>query len=201
MSANGGRHHSSYDPEIVRGLGLVSLEFSRLEATVHDLLATLITPHHLVGQMAVAGEAVSASIQRARALTEARLSEGQLRSRLVAWLKDASEACEARNRVVHSRWAQAAVTIKVSVKRGQLKQDFSTVAPEQLTQLARQLWSLHNEGSRMLFELAQAGFAAITHVDEQGGVHTPPCGEYQMPDVPSLGRPDPPPVWPGDRSK
>jgi hypothetical protein len=91
--------------------------------------------------------------------------------------------------------------IKVSVKRGQLKQDFSTVAPEQLTELARRLWSLHNEGSHMLFELAQAGFAAITYVDEHGGVHTPPSGEYQMPDVPSLGRPDPPPVWPGDRSK
>lgn len=198
MSDTAKPHWSSYDPAIVTGLGLVSLEFSRLEATVHDLLAMLITPHQLVGQMAVAGEAVSTSIQRARALVEARLEDGQLRTRMLDWLREASVACEARNRVIHARWAQAAMTIRVSVKRGQLNQEFTQVTSGQLTDLARRTWQLHDEGSRMRIELAQAGFTTITQVDAHGGVQTPPSGEYQLPDVPALGKPDPPPVWPGD---
>jgi hypothetical protein len=190
-------HRSSYDPFIVLGLGLVTLEFSRLEATVHDLLAMLITPHRLVGQMAVAGEGLSMSIRRSQALVEARLEEGQLRSRMLDWLKASNEACEARNTVIHARWAQAAVTIKVSVKHGQLKHAFTHVTPEQLADLAERMWSLHEEGSRMSFELVQAGLAGITHLGSEGAVQAPPSGEYQLPDVPALGRPDPPPEWRG----
>ena len=198
MEAASQTHRSSYDPSIVLGLGLVTLEFSRLEATVHDLLAMLITPHQFVGEMAVAGEPVSTSIQRCRALADARLEEGQLRTRILDWLKASSGACEARNAIIHSRWAQAAMTIRVSVRKGELQHEFTQVTPEQLTELAREMWNLHDEGSRMRFELAQAGFAGITHLGSEGAVQAPPSGDYQLPDVPSMGRPDPPPDWPGD---
>jgi hypothetical protein len=75
----------------------------------------------------------------------------QLQSRLLSWLHDASEACEARNHVIHARWDYSATTTKVSVKRGRLKHEHSKVTPEQLMNLARRLWSLNIEGLLMRF--------------------------------------------------
>jgi hypothetical protein len=187
---------SSYDTKLITALGLLSLEFSRLERSVQRLLAGRITPHQFVGEMAVAGMAMQQMTNRARALVEARLEPGDLAVELENWLAAVEEVTQRRNGLVHGHWLTGALVHRVAVKKGRLNHNFTEETPENLAGLARKMWQLHGEGGHLEFDLARAGFGDVTVVDGEGVTRHQASREYRL--VGGAPSPRPESAWPGE---
>ncbi len=62
----------TYDPHLLRALGLLTLEFSGMEAAALDLLARLTSPDQFTGEISVAGSPLSSALDRVQAMTSPR---------------------------------------------------------------------------------------------------------------------------------
>ena len=187
----------SYCEPIVVGLGLVTLEFSRLEGTVQSLLAVLITPHQFVGEIAVSGVPIRQAFERLEALVQARIAEGPFRDDLLSWIASARQVAERRNGIVHSHWLPMATRMRIRVRQGALTHDFDDVEPAELFDLARRIWALADEGRLLRGDLGAAGFLGVTRVGDEGVERIPASGEYQI-DVKPRPRPAKAPSWAPD---
>lgn len=190
-------NRSSYDPQIVAGLGLVGLEFSRMEGALKRVEALLITPHQFVGETATARTDLRVSIERATGLVHARLVDGELKTRVAEWIGAVDRARERRNALAHGHWLDLATTVRVALKRRQLTHEFTDIDPEQLRELAREMWALHQEGDHLWVDLARAGFGGVTTVSDKCVSRASPSSEYQLGPGTVSGRPAPR-EWPGD---
>jgi hypothetical protein len=191
-------HLDSYNPDLLRALGLVTLEFSRMEATALDLLARLTSPDQFTGEIVAAGAPLSSALDRLQAMASQRIRPGVLQSAVLSWIRDARSAAEARNGTVHARWALTAVTIKTGVKKGKLEHKFTHRSVGEIRDLARRMWELCQEGTHLSVDLAMAGFAAVTEVSDTGVKRTPPTTNFPVDGSTILPRPDPAPHWPGE---
>ncbi|MCW2997036.1 MAG: hypothetical protein JWN65_585 [Solirubrobacterales bacterium] len=188
---------SSYDPQIVAGLGLIGLEFSRMEAALKRVGALLITPHQFVGEIATTRTDLRVSIERAAGLVQARLVDGELKTRVLGWIGEVDAARERRNALVHGHWLDLAMIVRVALKRKQLTHEFTDIEPEQLRDLAREMWTLHQEGTHLWADLSKAGFGGVTTVSDEGVSRAAPAPEYQVGPGKVSGRPLPR-DWPGE---
>ncbi len=189
---------SPYDPEMIRGLGLVTLEFSRLEGLLLDLLGVLTSQDNATAQIIAAGQPASWALDRIRALIAQKLLEGSLRTALENWAKDAGALIQERNRIVHDRWMlNVATTMRIRLKKREVVRDFQEWSPGQLKDVARRIWELHRECMELQFDLAAAGFARVTTVSDLATETQQPAIEFPVSGEVS-GRPDPPLTWPGD---
>ncbi len=188
----------TYDPHLLRALGLLTLEFSGMEAAALDLLARLTSPDQFTGEISVVGSPLSSALDRVQAMTSQRIKPGALQTAVLVWARDAKIASDERNGIVHARWALKAVTIKTRLKKGQLDHKFTPRSVDEIRNLARHMWELHQEGTHLCIDLAAAGFAGVTEVSDTGAKSTPPATDFPVNGSTMLPRPDPTPRWPGD---
>jgi hypothetical protein len=188
---------SPYSPEMLRGLGLVTLEFSRLDATALEMLGMLTSQDNATAQIIAAGQNVSWALDLIRALIAQKLRDGSLRTALEIWAQEARAVIEVRNRIVHDRWMlNVARTMRTRLRKQEVVHDFQEWSPEQLIDVARRMWVLHREGQQLLFDIAGAGFGRVITVSDTATETQHPAMEFPVAGEVS-GRPDPPPNWPG----
>lgn len=167
-----------------------------MEAAVKRVEGLLITPHQFVGEIATTRTDLRVSIERATGLVHARLIDGELKTALLGWIGLVDAARERRNALVHGHWLDLAITVRVALKHRQLAHEFTDISPEQLRDLAREMWTLQGEGTHLWVDLARAGFGGVTTVSDEGVSRAEPQTEYQLGPGARAGRPAPR-DWPG----
>lgn len=187
----------AYDGRILLGLGLVALEFSRLEGAAKDLLSTFISPHEELGQIVVSNYPMEATMTALRTVMRSRLEPGVLSEAVGAWIDQVDKARQERNTYVHGRWLAQAVILERRVKKSELRTSISQVRPESLFDLAELAWELTQEGQHLAVDLAVAGFRDVTHIGEGRIERRASDPSLRLEDAPLLGRPAIKGSWPG----
>lgn len=196
--------HSLYDEELMRALGALVTEFSRLENAAKGLLARLISSHQQLGRIMVVNLTAWAVQNSIQTLTVQRLEDGEMSDAIQDWVKRVDAARIQRNRYIHGHWIAVERTLieERLNKRGLLKTDFTEVQPSTIVDLAATAYHLSQEGRLLGSSLAHAGFAAVAYVDFDGATQTttvvPPSDAFKIAtDGVKIYRPNPNDQWPG----
>jgi len=150
-------------PEHFAVLGRITATFATLEHLVHYNIGFFLDSDPWIGQIVCARLGFPRAFD---ALVRYRTTDQEVIAALQSSLKTASDAAEARNQLVHSRWytdfvghaANTATRVKVGIRRGAgVQEKTETLEMTELQSIADRLEAAVYEMSSLWEKLARAG--------------------------------------------
>jgi hypothetical protein len=151
------RYEFQYDGEYLLALGRLTMNASYLEGSVRVMLWRLLGTGVAVGERLTVDANFRWLADHCEALAEYRL-DGEVRERVIAWVRRAKVVYGKRSRIVHSSWYFDVTDIKEprlgversTVRKGRLERTRELASADAMHEIARELEQVGLEGVRLM---------------------------------------------------